>query len=94
MILEPGLVSILLEPGLGSVSGVLEFCMEATIVRVKLGVRCGRILKLFGCGKLFCLCDVYWLVVSAVCVCVGGSEADELPALFCGVSLQITETRA
>ena len=27
-------------------------------------------------------------------LCVGGSEADELPALFCGVSLQITETRA
>ena len=43
MILEPGLVSILLEPGLGSVSGVFEFCMEATIVRVKLGVGCGRV---------------------------------------------------
>ena len=28
MILEPGLVSILLEPGLGSVSGVLEFLHE------------------------------------------------------------------
>jgi len=27
-------------------------------------------------------------------LCLGGSEADELPALFCGVSLQITETRA
>ena len=58
------------------------------------GCRMRENIKVVGCGKLFCLCDVYWLVVSVVCVCVGGSEADELPALFCGVSLQITETRA
>ena len=53
MILEPGLVSILLEPGLESVSGVFEFCMEATIVRVKLGVGCGRVLKLLGVASCF-----------------------------------------
>ena len=60
-------------------------------MRAKLGVEDAE--KKKKCGEAHCLCCAY-RVLGRYELCVGGSEADELPALFCGVSLQITETRA